>query len=111
MRESAIVAKVMKKVHAHYPWAYCRKLADRFTRGLPDIIIVLPITILTKQMGEPLRTKQSGRALFVETKTLKGKAAKLQELERDAILRAGGTHLFARDAEAVLRKLEEMGAC
>jgi hypothetical protein len=101
MRESTIVRDIMKKVRVAYPLAYVRKLADRFTRALPDILIVIPVRML--------HCKRPG-ALFVETKTLKGRAAKLQELEAEQIKRAGGSHLFARDAATVLARLKEMEA-
>ncbi len=107
MRESTIVAKIMKAVKQKYPKSYCRKLADRFTRALPDILIQLPVEFKQEKSWPVLISA----TLFVETKTLKGRAAKLQELERELILAAGGHHCFARDVETVMAELERLGAC
>lgn len=105
MKESALVQKIIKAVKAKYPNIYVRKLADRHTRGLPDIVIVVQCSVWIRQWND----KWAG-ILFVETKTDKGKPSKLQEKEIESIWRNGGEAIIARDVETVLAKLEGMGA-
>ena len=85
MSESTIVRSIIREVRRAYPKAYVRKLSDRFTRGLPDILIVLPwIT------------------LFVETKTKKGKPSTIQLHEAKSIKNAGGIIMIATDPKDVM---------
>lgn len=40
MKGSALQQAIREKVLARHPDAYVRKLADRYTRGLPDLVII-----------------------------------------------------------------------
>ena len=90
--EATLVRKIMKAVRLAYPAAYVRKLADKYNRGMPDILIL------------------ARSVLFVETKTPKGRLSKIQLAELELIMAAGGEVLVAKTVEEVLDKLEEMGA-
>lgn len=107
MKESALVSKIIKAVRAKYPRAYVRKLADRFTRGIPDILIVIHCSAFVHQWNEDC---EWCGVLFVETKTKTGKLSKLQERELASICENGGKAIVARDSETVLKKLEDIGA-
>ncbi len=109
MKESAIVSKIVKAVKAKYPKIYIRKLADRHTRGLPDLVIVVHCN--DEKFKRPTHDVQEwGGILFVEAKTMYGRVGPLQVLEANAIYENGGEAIFARNPEEVLNKLEEMGA-
>ena len=107
-KESAIVRDIIAAVRQKYPRAYVRKIADRFTRGIPDVLIVVHCCWLEfNEVG----------VLFVETKTKTGRLSAIQKAEHAEIERAKDGLLLktlqvivARDREAVLAKLEEMRA-
>ncbi len=97
MREADLVSKIMKAVKAKYPRAYVVKLADRYRRGLPDLLILyssLP----------PADSLDS--ALFVEVKMPNGILSKIQQAEHKAIQQAGGDVLVATSVVQVLLALE-----
>lgn len=110
MRESALVRKIKAAVKAQWPTAYVRKLADRQTRGLPDLLIVVPRDMRHLSHSRPL----SGITIFVETKTATGKVAAIQNAEQSDInvtLNCANVKaIVARDVETVINKLREMGA-
>lgn len=107
MKEASLVRKIIKAVKAKYPTAYVRKLSDRHTRGLPDLVIVFHCSAFVSQWNQDC---EWGGILFVEAKTMYGKVGPLQVAEHNAIERAGGESIFARSPEEVMNKLEEMGA-
>ena len=98
MKESLLVQKIIRAVRERYPAAYVRKLADRFNRGLPDILI-----LFNSVYGIP-------KSLFVEVKTDRGVLSEIQKQEHIDIARAGGVVVVARDVEFVLDVLREMKA-
>ena len=98
MKESLLVQKIIRAVREAYPTAYVRKLADRFNRGLPDVLI-----LFNSIYGVP-------KSLFVEAKTDRGVLSEIQKQEHHDIARAGGIVVVARDAEFVLDVLMEMKA-
>ena len=105
MREKTIVSAIITQVRQKYPRAYVRKLADRFTRGLPDLLILFPRTI-----GD---TCNETGVLWVETKSRTGRLSPLQKAEHEKILHVetfGLEVIVAKDTETVLAKLQEMGA-
>ncbi len=101
MGEATIVRKIIAAIREKYKRAYVRKLSDRHQRGLPDILAVVPTA---------LAYPQACLTVFVETKTMKGKTSKIQDVELSRIKLAGGTAIVARDVETVLALLEQMGA-
>lgn len=101
MKESSLVSKIIAAVKVKYPNAYVRKLSDRFTRGIPDILIIV---------GTHQYSEYGSMTLMVETKIKNGKLSKLQEIELKSICYAGGEAISAYDVETVMAKLEEMGA-
>lgn len=101
MRESSIVADIQKRVRAAYPRAYVRKLADRHTRGVPDLLIIFRASDGLAEWGS---------TLLVEVKASKGKQSRLQEVEQREVEVAGGNYLLARSADYVLSELERLGA-
>ena len=102
MREAAIVRKIIRAVREKYPMAYVRKLADRFTRGLPDVLLVFKTKVVFAE--------EYHGTLFVEVKTKDGERSKIQEKEAVEIMDAGAKYLVARDAASVLAKMAEMSA-
>ncbi len=101
MKESDLVRKIMKAVKTKYPAAYVVKLADRYRRGLPDLLIVCPLMIWH---ASPSIT------LFVEVKTDDGVVSAIQAQEHREIFRAGGLLLVARSVEDVLMTLQRAEA-
>lgn len=91
MKESAIVRKIVKAVEREFPSAWVRKLSDRYTRGLPDLLIVYPM----------------GNVLFVEVKRPGGKESKIQEHERNNVLSLGCNWIVVTDPEDVLEWIRE----
>ncbi len=95
MSEAVLVHKIIKAVKAKYPRAYVVKLSDRFTRGLPDLLIVFP------------RAKTLwGGLLFVEAKAPGGRISKIQEAEHHKIRTANGDILVAKTVERVMEELK-----
>ena len=90
MIESALVRRIIAAIRATRPEAYVRKLSDRYTRGLPDILVVW-----------------HGRAIFFEVKTEKGRLSALQSRERGAIWKAGGVAHVVRCVEQALNFFDE----
>jgi hypothetical protein len=96
--ESAIVRRIAEKVRAAYPTCYIRKLSDRFTRGLPDLLILW----------------SAGGRLFcltVEVKTLTGRVSPIQHAEGDEIDRIGSDGarwIVARSPDEVLSTMQAM---
>ncbi len=98
MREKSVVAAIVKAVKRTYPLAYVRKFADRYTRGLPDLLIAFRAGC------------RQGGTLFVEVKTDSGRLSAIQGQEHLEILAAGGTVLVATSPDEVLTRLHDMGA-
>jgi hypothetical protein len=101
MKESDFVKKLIHAVREKYPRVYVRKLADRYTRGLPDVLIVF-----TAAWDDCDVVK----VLFVECKAPAGKVAAIQAAEHQEIARAGGTVMVAKTVEEVLGVMASMGA-
>lgn len=106
MKEATLVQRIKLAVKERYPTAYVRKLADRFTRGLPDLLIVFR-----------RRVTDSSRAqvgcLFVETKSTIGKSSALQLAEQkiiNSLYAEGVLAIFARTTEEVIAKMNELMA-
>ena len=88
MNESPIVAKIRHAIAAEFPEAVFRKLNDRVTRGLPDVII-----------------RWRHLWLMVEVKRPEGKETKLQAFERERCNAAGGLWLLVTSPDDVLAVL------
>lgn len=73
VKEAVIVKKIMAEVKQKCPRAWVRKLSDRFTRGLSDIMIAAPAK---RADGEEYLF-----LLAVECKRLGEKPTELQEVE------------------------------
>ena len=108
MKESALVRKIMLEVRRRCPNCHVRKLADRYTRGYPDIIIYAVSRLPARQLV----------VLEVETKSAKGKLSRLQEAEGSKVnqlglpAQVGGgilAWIMARSVENVMNYLEAMG--
>lgn len=108
MKESSIVSRIIREVKKAYPRIYIRKISDRFTRGMPDILIVAHCQ--SHWVNEDKTHDVSCGILFVECKTKKGKLSKLQEIELDLVVNNGGEVIVANTFEVVLDRLKDMGA-
>ena len=98
--ESKLVRKIILAVRKRYPRAWVRKLADRFTRGLPDLVIIYPMT-----------DKRAG-ILLVETKIKGGKLSRLQVWEKMQVAMLdlrNFEYLVATSVGEVLDELAVMG--
>ena len=108
MKESAILLKIQAAVVKEFPTAWIRKLADRFTRGLPDLIIcyqrekLLPPLILSETKKNYYSTSPEFAVLFVEVKRPDGSESKIQELERSRVTTLGGSWIVASSAAEVI---------
>jgi len=106
MSEALIVRNIIAGVKKRYPNAYVRKLAERFNRGMPDILIIFKRHCFNEHF--------IAGTLFVETKAKGGRMSPIQHAEHEKIRRveaAGCDVVIARDTETVLHKLLDMGAC
>lgn len=115
MNESAVVQKIMKAVRDEYPRAYVRKIADRFTRGLPDLLIVAPRDMVAVSGTGGVTFDFVSRlfntlTLLVEVKDEGGRVSKIQEAEHEEIRRAGGKVVVATCAAEVITEMRLMGA-
>lgn len=103
MSEAELVQKIIKEVKRRYPRAWVRKIADRFTRGLPDIVILVPTL--------PVRMQEGIFFLAVECKAPKGVATPIQRAEGEVINRLpGAIWMVAKDLDSVLSVLAKQGA-
>ena len=107
MKESSLVRKIIAAIKKRYPHAYVRKLSDRYARGVPDILVVIHCAAFVRGLNA---RHEWGGVLFIETKTQNGKLSKLQEHELSLVRANGAEAIIARDVDAVLAKLSEMGA-
>ena len=88
--EAALVRAIIRAVTGEYPKAIVVKLADRFTRGLPDLLIVTLSTVY-----------------FVECKSEIGKLTPLQQAFQRRVDAVGGRvlHAVARSVHDVMSML------
>jgi hypothetical protein len=105
VRESKLVIDIMVAVKSTYPRAYVRKFADRYTRGLPDLLILFHTS--RDPLGAPT-TLESG-VILVEVKNTTGRLREIQKKELEDIQRAGGQAVVARSVEDVLSVMRMMG--
>lgn len=93
--ESILTTKIAKAIKQAWPFAYVRKLSDRFQRGLPDLIVCLP---------------WNGRHYFIaiEVKTPTGTVEEIQKVEGDEIKKSGGHWIVGRSVNEVLDFMEEL---
>lgn len=107
MKESTILAKIVATVTKEFPEAWVRKLADRFSRGLPDLVIcyqrqrLIPVLGLSS-VKPTFDTRQEFATLFVEVKRPDGVESKIQELERSRIIKLGGQWIVATSPQEVI---------
>ncbi len=93
MRESKIVRDIQARVRAEYPTAWIIKLADRYTRGIPDLLILFP------------GYNSEACHLLVETKRKVGQTSKIQDAVHEQIRAACGNVLVARSVEEVIHAI------
>lgn len=105
-KESALVRKITLAVRSMYPRSYVRKLSDKCTRGLPDLIIVCPRWDTVES-----RIGQDHFFLAVECKTETGRQTHLQRLEMEEINNIpGALYIVARSVDEVLSTMVKLGA-
>ena len=70
MRESSLVRRIIAAIEREYSESWVRKLADAHTRGLPDLLVILPgafvFFIEVKRPGGRKRALQEHNAELVE---------------------------------------------
>lgn len=93
MREGDLVRSIEQWLRHHWPDVWVRKIADRYTRGLPDLVAVFPSIGLSLSLG----------ILFIEVKKPGGRRRPLQEAEGRKInrMRPGKGHVSWVFAESV----------
>lgn len=84
MSEQTLKANVMRMLKKEYPLAWVWKISDKFYSGIPDLLILI-----------------SGRALFIELKTLEGETTKLQDHTIAEIRKRGIEAHVARSVKEV----------
>jgi hypothetical protein len=108
VKESGVVAAIQKAVKKAYPRAYCVKLADRFRRGLPDLMILFKHKVSWSGFGDNYLA-----CLFVEVKRpAGGRLSAIQHAEAEKIAAVGAAGLgwlCVTSPEEVLAKMKEMG--
>ncbi len=100
MSEARLVQKIEKAIKAAYPSAWVVKLADRYHRGLPDLVVTFNVW----HSDWPTAT------IWFETKTKNGRLSKIQIAEHEKIKRAGGLVFVAQSVSVVMTTLKEYGA-
>jgi len=84
LNETALTIKVKRMLKRQYPEAWVYKTSDRFTSGIPDLLIC-----------------KDGRLIAIELKYGKNKASKLQTITIEKIRRAGGVAAVCWSVEEV----------
>ena len=92
MSETKFKLKVLKYLKANYPNMWIYKSADKFTAGIPDLIICRP---------------PDGKLCAIELKFGKNKATKLQEYVLENIRRVGGNAGVAYTIEEVVNIIDK----
>lgn len=92
LSETKLKNKVIQFVRKHYPEAWMYKAADRFTSGIPDLLICW-----------------KGGFYAIELKVGFNKATPIQEYVMREIRRAGGRVSVCRSVEDVKRFFEKGG--
>ena len=92
LSETKLKNKVLKFIKSEYPDAWIYKAADRFTSGIPDLLIC-----------------RKGLFYAIELKVGSNKATKLQEYVLRQIHRAGGRTAVCRTVDQVRNLLVEGG--
>lgn len=92
MKESTLVASLRKRLATRLPGAVVWKIADRATRGIPDLLVVW-----------------GGRLLAVEVKGPKGRQTELQIEAQRKLVAAGAVAIVARSWDDVVAAIERMG--
>lgn len=82
--EAALKTKALRWLKQRYPDAWIYKSSDRFTAGVPDILICFP---------------PDGRLVACELKRKDGVVSKIQQATLDRIEKAGGLALVVRSLE------------
>ena len=90
--ETNLKNKVIKFIKSNYPDAWIYKAADRFTSGIPDLLIC-----------------KKGFFYAIELKVGSNKATRLQEYVLRQIDRAGGLTAVCRDVDQVRNLLSKGG--
>ena len=78
MREADLVRKIMAAVKRLRPNAVIWKLSDRYTRGLPDLLILVPGFRIAWSGSVVKGTEGATHIFAVECKARRGRLEKLQ---------------------------------
>ena len=92
MNETQLKYKVLKFIHETYPQYWVYKTNDRFTAGIPDLLICGP----------------EGHLTAIELKRPGEDATKLQQYVIDKIKKAGGTAGVAHSIDEVKKMLDKI---
>jgi len=91
MTETQLKNKVIKALRKDWPAIWFYKAADKFTSGIPDLILCV-----------------GGRFVAIELKTLTGRKRPLQEYTIKCINAAGGAGCVCRSVEEVINFIKEV---
>jgi len=91
LKERTLVQNIKQAIKTTWPRAFVVKLADRFTRGLPDLLVLLP-----------------GVVVFLEAKTPSGRLSAIQRSVHEEIERAGGLVAVVTSVEDALSYIRNM---
>ena len=80
--ESKIVKSIIDGIRREWPLSYVRKINDRHTRGIPDIVAQVSDGVVSVMF-------------WIEVKTSIGVVSKIQKLEHEKIEKAGGIVIVA----------------
>lgn len=88
--ETSLKRRVLSALKTQHPGSVVFKIADKFTAGIPDLIIVI-----------------NGRVIWIELKTPKGKVSNIQQYTIDKINSAGGRAYICRSVDEVMNVMEK----
>ena len=92
LSETKLKNKVIQFIRRQYPDAWIYKAADRFTSGIPDLLLC-----------------KKGRFYAIELKVGSNKATPIQEFVMREICKAGGRVSVCRSVEDVKQFIKEGG--
>lgn len=93
MSESVLTRRIKTAIEKEFSPSevFCYKTSDRFTSGIPDLILCV-----------------RGLFLALEIKTAKGKVTRLQEITIRKINHAGGISLVVRSVKEAVNAVKEL---
>ena len=98
--EGLLVSKIVKRIKDRFPTGYVVKIADRMTRGIPDVLAIVcgasgTLAVLLLEVKTP-----KGKVQAIQEHTL----AKLQSIAKDAFYGSLEAHVVrsVEDVDSIM---------